>query len=123
MANILAVAAELTPTDLEQFIDSMPPGYTSRVFFDVCALPYGEYVLVIETRDVPGLLLTISSTLGRLDLDIVQSEIRTTGGIARDRFQIEPLEGAFDDARLAEIGRRVMSAIQMLHAQHGLDRR
>jgi len=94
-----------------------------RVFFDVRALQCGEYVLVIETRDVPGLLLTISSTLGRLDLDIVQSEVRTTGGIARDRFQIEPLEGAFDDARLTEIGRRVMSAIQLLHAQHGLDRR
>lgn len=91
------------------------PGPSPRVFFDVRALRRGEFVLVVETRDSPGLLLSITRALFRKDVEIVASDVRTENGVARDRFTLCGPGGAPLGAdRLADVQREVLTALRAL---------
>jgi UTP:GlnB (protein PII) uridylyltransferase len=92
---------------------SAPPGAPlSRVYFELDALRRGEYVLLVEAPDSPGLLNAITSALVDQSVRIVASEIRTEAGIARDRFDLadaraEPLCAI----RLCDIQQAVQAAL------------
>ncbi|HEX6766991.1 MAG TPA: hypothetical protein VF103_15955 [Polyangiaceae bacterium] len=88
---------------------STPP----RVFFNSSALRRGEYILVVEVLDCPGLLLAISLALHRVGVQILGSDVRTEAGIARDCFQIANPSGvAFSSERLAAIRQTVVEAVR-----------
>lgn len=46
------------------------------------------WILSLEVTDRPGLLHAVARTLYRQGLEIVESDVRTSAGIARDRFVI-----------------------------------
>jgi UTP:GlnB (protein PII) uridylyltransferase len=88
---------------------STPP----RVFFNTSALRRGEYVLVVEALDCPGLLLAISLALHREGIQILGSDVRTEGGLARDCFELASPRGvAFTSERLAAIRQSVVDAVR-----------
>lgn len=87
----------------------------TRVYFDVRALQRGESVLMVETRDTPGLLFAITSELYRRGVEIVASDIRTHGQVALDRFTLTDAEGrALTGAKLAEVQQEVRRAVRSL---------
>ncbi|MFZ5895737.1 MAG: ACT domain-containing protein [Myxococcota bacterium] len=87
----------------------------TRVYFDVKALHRGESVLIVETRDTPGLLFAITSELYRQAVEIVASDVRTHGQMALDRFTLTDQEGrALSGARLAEVQQGVRNAVRTL---------
>lgn len=55
----------------------------------------GSYLsaLDVETRDRPGLMLALSAALYSVDLQIINSEIRTLAARAIDRFYVTELDG------------------------------
>jgi [protein-PII] uridylyltransferase len=98
-AEVAALSARLNallhnPTPLERVnangesIPPLEPIPTSRVFFEPKALDSGLNVLIVESHDRPGLLLSLVRALHRQGVDIVASEIRTEGHHVRDRFTI-----------------------------------
>ncbi len=87
----------------------------TRVYFDVRALQRGESVLMVETRDTPGLLFAITSELYRQGVEIVASDVRTHGQMALDRFTLTDAEGrALTGAKLAEVQQGVRRAVRTL---------
>jgi len=87
----------------------------TRIYFDVKALHRGESVLIVETRDAPGLLFAITSELYRQAVEIVASDVRTHGQIALDRFTLTDQEGrALSGSRLAEVQQGVRNAVREL---------
>jgi [protein-PII] uridylyltransferase len=63
----------------------------------------GSSILLVEARDRPGLLATITAAVTEASACIVDSEIVTVDGRARDRFQLteadgDPLTGPRRDA-------------------------
>jgi [protein-PII] uridylyltransferase len=100
-----------------QRISAVPaaPASGMRVYFDVKALHRGESVLVVETRDTPGLLFAITSELFRQHVEIVASDVRTHGQTALDRFTLTDHEGrSLSGARLAEVQQGVKNALRGL---------
>jgi [protein-PII] uridylyltransferase len=88
---------------------STPP----RVFFNASALRRGEYVLVVEALDCPGLLLAISLALHREGIQILGSDVRTEAGLASDCFELaSPSGGSFSSERLAAIRQTVVEAVR-----------
>ncbi len=85
----------------------------ARAFFNTKAMRRGEHVLVVEARDFPGLLLTITHTLYAQGVVIVGSTVQTEGNIARDSFVIkDPGGGNLTSERLAGIRQAVVSAVR-----------
>lgn len=111
-AEMLAAADADNPFDAPTLVTSIP----IHVTFDERARRRGKHVLMVETRDVMGLMLSISSTLHRLGVAIEASDIRTNGGLARDRFTLRAKSGALDESGLREIVERITATIQALHA-------
>jgi [protein-PII] uridylyltransferase len=75
-------------------------------------------VLVVQTSDRPGLLLTISRALFCLDLQVVRSEVSTTQGRVLDRFYVVDFDGrAIKKSRRSAIEADVLAAIQSLVPQ------
>jgi UTP:GlnB (protein PII) uridylyltransferase len=75
----------------------------------------GAAILLVEARDRPGLLATITAALTESSACIVDSEIITVDGRARDRFQLTetgggPLTGERRDA----IARSVSAAVERI---------
>jgi UTP:GlnB (protein PII) uridylyltransferase len=94
---------------------TMPP----HVFFNTAALRRGEYVLVVEALDCPGLLLAVSLALHREGAQIVSSDVRTEAGLARDCFTITGANGtAFSSQRLAAIRQAVVDAVRLRVAEN-----
>jgi UTP:GlnB (protein PII) uridylyltransferase len=86
-----------------------------RVFFDVRALRQGEYVLVVQALDGPGLLLAITRALIGRGVEIVASEVRTEDGIAKDRFTLaSPDCLPLTPDSLAAVQRTVLKAVREL---------
>jgi UTP:GlnB (protein PII) uridylyltransferase len=67
------------------------------------------WVLTIEVSDRTGLLHAIARTLYRQGVEIVESDVRTSAGIARDRFVIASAGSARLDPPAAE---RLKSALR-----------
>jgi UTP:GlnB (protein PII) uridylyltransferase len=88
---------------------------STRVYFDVRSLQRGESVLVVETPDCPGLVFAITSELYRQRAEIVASDIRTHGAVARDRFTLTDEEGRpLNSERLASVQQGVRAAVRLL---------
>jgi [protein-PII] uridylyltransferase len=69
-------------------------------------------VLLVEARDRPGLLATITSVLADVSARIVDSEILTVDGRVRDRFQLTEASGEpLSAPRRAAIARVVLAAL------------
>lgn len=95
--------------------DTIPvPGTRpSRVYFELEALRRGEYVLIVDAPDFPGLLFAITSALHGQGIRITASQIRTEQGIAKDKFQLESIGARPMTAeRLCDVQQAVLSAVQ-----------
>src|SRR6185369_12639910 len=85
----------------------------ARVFFETQPLRAGNYVLVVEALDFPGLLLAVARALHRQNLDILHSDIRTEGTRVHDRFTVaDTLGEPLAPRRLAEIRGAVVAALR-----------
>ncbi|MDQ2642639.1 MAG: ACT domain-containing protein [Myxococcota bacterium] len=74
-----------------------------------------EWELCVEVADRPGLLHAIARTLYRQGLEIVHSDVRTSAGIARDRFTISPVSGRrLEEAAAERLKRALLAAIAEL---------
>lgn len=103
----LACTPELEP---RATLDPIP---APRAFFDPAQLREGRLLLVVESRDFPGLLLTITKTLHDARLDVAASEVVTQGWLARDRFLLKDLAEPVQTAeRLASIRAAVLEAVR-----------
>jgi UTP:GlnB (protein PII) uridylyltransferase len=84
----------------------------TRVYFERQAPTEGRYLLVIEAPDSTGLLHAVSSALHSKDMRIMACEIRTIGGRARDRFELEPSSGrSLSDGELCDVQLSVLNAL------------
>lgn len=75
-------------------VESPPPVEKvplTRVYFEREPPAEGRYLLVVEAPDSDGLLHAVCSTLHARGLRIMACEIRTLGGHAHDRFEVEPM--------------------------------
>jgi [protein-PII] uridylyltransferase len=69
-------------------------------------------LLVVESRDRGGLLLSIALTLYREQVTIARSEVTTFAGIARDEFLVAQLDGKpLTNERRAQIVRALTRAL------------
>jgi len=85
----------------------------ARVFFETRPLREGNYVLVIEALDFPGLLMCVARALHRQNLDILASDIRTEGTRVHDRFTVADMFGeSLAPERLAAIRASVVQALR-----------
>lgn len=92
---------------------TLDPIPAPRAFFDAAQLREGRQLLVVESRDFPGLLLTITRTLHEANLDVVTSEVVTQGWLARDRFLLRDRSGAIPSKeRLAHVRAAVLEAVR-----------
>ena len=94
---------------------SVPPTSgrpASRVYFELEALRRGEFALLVEAPDSEGLLNAITNALHAQGVRIVASEIRTEGGVARDRFDLASADGqSLGAIRLCDIQQAVREAL------------
>jgi UTP:GlnB (protein PII) uridylyltransferase len=73
----------------------------------------GAAILLVEARDRPGLLATITAALNEVSACIVDSEIVTVDGRARDRFQLTEAGGKpLSPLRREAIVRSVSAAVE-----------
>jgi UTP:GlnB (protein PII) uridylyltransferase len=84
----------------------------ARVYFERQSLADGSYLLVVDAPDSDGLLHAVSSALHTKGMRIVACEIRTVGGRASDRFEVEPSpERALNDSALCDVQLAVLDAL------------
>ena len=87
-----------------------PPA--TRVYFELEALRRGEFSLLVQAPDSEGLLNAITNALHGQSVRILASEIRTEGGLARDRFELESSDGEpLNAVRLCDIQQAVREAL------------
>ncbi len=87
-----------------------PP--TTRVYFERQSPAEGSYLLVVDAPDSDGLLHAVSSALHEKGMRILACEIRTEGGRARDRFEVEPSsQRALKDSELCDVQLAVLAAL------------
>ncbi len=115
LADLLEAPPEPAPIS-----HSLPPGSDAfdttphpRAFFNTKALRRGEFVLIVEVPDFPGLLLSITTALHSQGVEIASSDIRTEGALARDCFMIKDTTGeGLGPERLAAIRQSVVTAVR-----------
>lgn len=84
----------------------------TRVYFERESPAEGRYLLVVEAPDSDGLLHAISSALHARGMRIMACEIRTVGGRARDRFEVEPVSRRFlTESDLCDVQLAVLQAL------------
>ncbi|MGC4092685.1 MAG: hypothetical protein QM756_33355 [Polyangiaceae bacterium] len=89
------------------------PGEPTRVYFEREPPADGRYLLVVDAPDSDGLLHAISSALHAQSMRIMACEIRTVGGRARDRFELEPASPRYlADVELCDIQLAVLDALR-----------
>lgn len=87
-----------------------PP--TTRVYFERESLTEGHYLLVVDAPDSTGLLHAVSSALHARGMRITACEIRTVGGRASDRFEVESSAGTkLSDSQLCDVQLAVLRAL------------
>jgi [protein-PII] uridylyltransferase len=85
---------------------------TTRVYFERQSPGDGRYLLVVDAPDSDGLLHAVSSALHSKGMRIIACEIRTEGGRARDRFEVEPSsQRALSDTQLCDVQLAVLDAL------------
>ncbi len=97
---------------LHQNAPTLPPGPQASP--DVAFADDDEAsILLVEARDRPGLLATITSALMAASTRIVDSEVITVGGRARDRFELTEHDGGpLSKERRLEIAGNVLTAVE-----------
>jgi UTP:GlnB (protein PII) uridylyltransferase len=107
--------SELIADDMAQSPSSAPraePEPTTRVYFERQSPADGRYLLVVDAPDSDGLLHAVSSALHAKAMRIMACEIRTVGGRASDRFEVEPSsERALNDGELCDVQLAVLAAL------------
>ena len=102
-----------------QPVDSVPHAEglpVTRVYFEHEPPAEGRYLLVVEAPDSDGLLHAVCSTLHARGLRIMACEIRTLGGFARDRFEIEPISPrSLATRELCDVQFAVLDALPAKH--------
>lgn len=84
----------------------------ARVYFERQSPAEGRYLLVVDAPDFNGLLHAVSSALHAKGMRIVACEIRTVGGRARDRFEVEPSSPrALTDGELCDVQLAVLDLL------------
>lgn len=87
-------------------------GPQTRVYFEREPPSEGRYLLVVEAPDSDGLLHAVSSALHAQGMRIMACEIRTVGGRASDRFEVEPsAQRGLKDGELCDIQLAVLAAL------------
>lgn len=77
----------------------------------------GQWVLAVEAQDYPGLLHAIARVLFRHAFGIVESQVRTERGVARDRFVIvSSSDEVFDRQRAEQLEIAVHVAVDALRS-------
>jgi UTP:GlnB (protein PII) uridylyltransferase len=113
LGQALTHNAALAHTPEIEPLPTLDPIPAPRAFFDPVQLREGVLLLVVESRDFPGLLLTITRTLHEARLDVVSSEVVTQGSLARDRFFLKDLAGSGPTTeRLAQVRAAVLEAVR-----------
>lgn len=111
-----ALTSNARALDVSPHLGSQPtldPIPAPRAFFDPTELREGRHLLVVESRDFPGLLMTITKTLHEANFDVVASEVVTQGWLARDRFLLKDLAQAAPTAeRLKLVRAAVLEAVR-----------
>jgi UTP:GlnB (protein PII) uridylyltransferase len=91
---------------------TVPPGPQASPEVSFADDPHAS-ILLVEARDRPGLLATVTSVLTEGSVRIVDCEIVTVGGRVRDRFElVERDGGALSEDRKQEIASKVLGAIE-----------
>jgi [protein-PII] uridylyltransferase len=89
-----------------------PADRAVRVYFEREPPSDGRYLLVVDAPDSDGMLHAISSALHSQGMRIMACEIRTEGGRARDRFEVEPAsQRALSDSELCNVQLAVLDAL------------
>jgi UTP:GlnB (protein PII) uridylyltransferase len=84
----------------------------TRVYFERQPPSEGRYLLVVDAPDSDGLLHAVTSALHAKSMRIMACEIRTVGGRARDRFEVEPGSlRPLGDAELCDVQLAVLDAL------------
>jgi len=121
---VVAMARELESAVATSGRSTVPPGLAGpkgafgsapppRVYFNTSSLRRGEYVLIVEALDCPGLLLSITLALHRQGVEIASSDVRTEGGIAHDAFVLaDPTAKLLSSNRLATLRQAVVEAVR-----------
>ena len=74
-----------------------------------------RFEVVLEARDFPGLLHTVARLLHQHGLEVVRCEIRTEGGIARDRFWVTSFDGGVPASQLSAFRSALLGVITAIH--------
>jgi UTP:GlnB (protein PII) uridylyltransferase len=91
---------------------TVPPGPQASPEVSFADDPHAA-ILLVEARDRPGLLATITSALTEASVRIVDCEIMTVGGRVRDRFQITERDGSeLSQKRKETTASKVLFAIE-----------
>jgi [protein-PII] uridylyltransferase len=84
----------------------------TRVYFERQAPAEGRYLLVVDAPDSDGLMHAVCSALHSKGMRIMACEIRTVGGRARDRFEVEPSsQRGLSDSALCDVQLAVLDAL------------
>ncbi len=74
-----------------------------------------RFEVALEARDFPGLLHTVARLLHQHGLEVVRCEIRTEGGIARDRFWVTSFDGGVPASQLSAFRSALLGVITAIH--------
>jgi UTP:GlnB (protein PII) uridylyltransferase len=103
------MAQPTAPTNGGALREAQP---TTRAYFERQSPADGRYLLVVDAPDSDGLLHAVSAALHAKGMRIMACEIRTVGGRARDRFEVEPnSQRSLSDAELCDVQLSVFDAL------------
>jgi UTP:GlnB (protein PII) uridylyltransferase len=103
------IAQRTAPSSLSTPGETEP---TTRVYFERQSPADGRYLLVVDAPDADGMLHAVSSALYARGMRIMACEIRTVGGRARDRFEVEPTsQRPLNDAELCDVQLAVLDGL------------
>jgi [protein-PII] uridylyltransferase len=107
--------SELIEADMASSPSSTLPvdtGPGTRVYFERQSPADGRYLLVVDAPDSDGLLHAVCAALHAKGLRIMACEIRTVGGRARDRFEVESSSPrGLSDSELCDVQLSVLGAL------------
>jgi UTP:GlnB (protein PII) uridylyltransferase len=106
------IADDMTPRADTAATTRSEPTPATRVYFEREPPAEGRYLLVVEASDSDGMLHAVSSALHAHGMRIMACEIRTVGGRARDRFELEPASPrTLTDSELCDVQLGVLAAL------------
>lgn len=108
--------SELVADDIAQRTAPSAPSAetepTTRVYFERQSPGDGRYLLVVDAPDSDGLLHAVCAALHAKAMRIMACEIRTVGGRALDRFEVEPSsQRGLTDSALCDVQLAVLDAL------------